>query len=235
MPSIEIFKISQKEKRDTVKKLIAKSYPGMNFYILIVLSSFLAAMGLIINNIPVLIGSMLIAPLLYPIIFLGMSVVLYDSTVLKRTLTIIGKIIVLGILIGLISAIFVRPFVEIRETGIFPQDSILPVFYIAVFSGLAAAFSIVRESLEEFLPGVAVSIALLPPLINIGVSLGFGNFNALIASLQQFILNVFGIVFASIIIFSLMSFSTERKTATKVIKKEEKCLEKGEIEFKEEK
>jgi len=229
----EIFKLSQKEKKDTIKKLIAKSYPGASFYVLIILSSCLAAIGLIIDNVAVLIGSMLIAPLLYPIIFLGMSVVLHDGGILNRTLLIIGKIIILGVSIGCISTFLLRPFVELTETGIFQQGSILPVFYVAVISGLAAAFSIVRNTLEEFLPGVAVSIALLPPLINIGVSLGFGNLSALVSSLQHFILNIFGIVFASLLVFSLMDFSTEIKIAKKTLKEEEKCLKEGEIEFKE--
>jgi len=231
MPLANIFQISKEEKEEVVKKLIQKSYPGTSFYIMIGLASFIAALGLIINNIAVIIGSMLVAPLLYPLIFLGMSVVLYDFEVIKRNLLIVGKIMILGILIGFLSTILFRPFASVKETGIFQEISILPLFYVAIVSGLAASFAIARKPLEEFLPGIAVSISLIPPLINVGVALGFGNFSVAIHSLQLFLINIFGIVFASIIIFSLMGFVAERKVATKALEEEKESLEKGAAEF----
>lgn len=226
-----VFQVSKEEKCEVVEKLIQKSYPGTSFYIMIGLASFIASLGLIVNNVAVIIGSMLVAPLLYPIIFLGMSVVLSDFEAIKRTLLIVGKIMILGILIGFLSTILFRPFASTRETGIFQQISILPLFYVAIGSGLAAAFASTRKTLEEFLPGVAVSIALLPPLINVGVAFGFGHFSSSIHSLQLFLINSFGIVFAGIVIFSLMGFVTERKVASKTLKEEKKSLEKGAAEF----
>lgn len=231
MALTNVFQISKEEKDQVVKKLIQKSYPGTSFYIMIGLASFIAALGLIINNIAIIIGSMLVAPLLYPIVFLGMSVVLYDFQIIKRTLLIIGKIMVLGILVGFLSTILFGPFAKIKETGIFQEISILPLFYVALGSGLAAAFAIARKPLEEFLPGVAVSISLIPPLINIGVAIGLGRFSVAIHSLQLFIINVFGIIFASIVIFSLMGFVAERKVATKTLKEEKEFLKKGAAEF----
>ena len=233
MPLINIFKIEKEEKDEAVKKLIQKSYPGTSFYVMIVLSSFIAAIGLIINNLAIIIGSMLVAPLLYPIVFLGMSIVLNNFDIIRRTLLIIGKIMAFGILIGFFSAILFSPFLEKKETGIFQEVGILPLFYVAISSGLAASFAITRKQMEEFLPGVAVSIALLPPLINVGVSLGLGDFYSSIHSLQIFLINTFGIIFAGILVFSLMNFATEKKVAVKNIKKEKTCLEKGAVEFEE--
>ena len=227
----KIFQISKKEKEEIIKKLIQKSYPGANFYIMISLASFIAALGLIINNTIVIIGSMLLAPLLYPIIFLGMSIVLYDLKAIKRTLLIVGTIMAMGIAIGFFSAILFGPFVQIKETGIFQGAFISPLFWIAVASGLAAAFASTRKSLEEFLPGVAVSIALLPPLINTGVSFGLGQFSISLTSLQIFLINAFGIIFAGIIVFSLMGFVVKRGVAIKTLKEETKYLKKGAAEF----
>ncbi len=235
MSLTNVFKLEKEEKDEVVKKLVQKSYPGSSFYIMIFLASLIAAIGLIINNLAVIIGSMLIAPLLYPIIFLGMSVVLHNFNIITRTLLILGKIIALGILIGFLSAILFAPFVEITETGIFQESAILPLFYIAISSGLAASFAITKKQMEEFLPGVAISIALLPPLINIGVSLGLGRFSFAIHSLQVFLINTFGVIFASIIIFSLMGFVAEKKVAVQSIEEEKISLEKGEAELQENK
>jgi uncharacterized hydrophobic protein (TIGR00271 family) len=235
MSLINVFKIDKQEKDETVKKLVQKSYPGTSFYIMIVLSSFIAALGLILNNLVIIIGSMLVAPLLYPIVFLGMSIVLNNFKIISRTLSIISRIIILGVSIGFFSALLFNPFFIIRETGIFQEIGILPLFYVAISSGLAASFAITRKQMEEFLPGVAVSIALLPPLINTGVSLGLADFHSAIHSFQIFLINTFGIVFAGIIVFSLMNFATEKNIAVQNIKKEETCLEKGDVEFQEKK
>ncbi len=228
---MSIFKVTKPEKKKVVKSLIEKSYPGTSFYIMIGLASFIAALGLIINNISIIIGSMLVAPLLYPVIFLGMSVVLYDFKAIKRNLLIVGKIIALGVIIGFFSSVLFRPFVEIQETGIFQEVSILPLFYVAICSGLAASFATSRKPLEEFLPGVAISVSLIPPLINIGLSLGFGYFSNATHSFQLLFINIFGIIFASIIVFSLMGFAAERKVVAKSLKEEEKSLKEGSPEL----
>ncbi len=233
MSLINLFKIKTPEKNEIIKKLIKKSYPGSCFYVLIVLASFIAALGLILDNLIIIIGSMLVAPLLYPIIFLGMSIVLHDFSVISRTLIILIKITILGISVGFFSAFIFSPFFHTQEPGIFQEFSILPLFYLAVFSGLAASLSITREQMEEFLPGVAVSIALLPPLINIGVSLGLNEFFMAFYSFKIFFVNIFGIILSSIIIFSLMGFEKVNKTAIKGIEAEKKLLEKGHPDFKE--
>ena len=73
-----IFQIPTEERKGIVESLIQKSYHGSSFYVLMGLASLIAAIGLIIDNVIIIIGSMLVAPLLYPIVFLGMSVVIND-------------------------------------------------------------------------------------------------------------------------------------------------------------
>lgn len=231
MSFLNIFEIKKGDKDSVVEKLIEKSYPGSSFYVMIVLASIIASIGLIIDNLIVVIGSMLVAPLLYPIVFLGMSITMGDFGIIKRNLLIIGKMLIIGIMIGVFSAILLKPFAISEETGLFQEHMTLPIFYIAVCSGLAASFAMTRKQIEEFLPGVAVSIALLPPLIDIGVNLGLGNFNHSISSLQLFIVNITGIIFASMIIFSLMGFVAEKRFAAKTLGKEKTCLKKGSAEF----
>lgn len=226
-----IFIVSGEERKNIVEELIQKSYPGSSFYILAGLASFIAAIGLIVDNIVVVIGSMLVAPLLYPIVFLGMSVVISDFKVVRRTFIIIVKIMILGVSIGFLTALVFKPLAQVEVTGIFSEKILFPFFYISIASGLAASFAIARKSLQEFLPGVAVSISLIPPLINAGVAIGFGHFSLSLDSLQIFLVNITGIILASIIVFYFMGFTRERKIAKKTIKEEEKHLKKGSAEF----
>ncbi len=231
MSLANIFQIKREEKSEVIKKLIQKSYPGTSFYIMVFLASSICAIGLILDNLAIIIGSMLVAPLLYPIIFLGMSVVLHNFEIITRTFLIITKLSGLVVLIGFLSVILFNPFLEIDETGIFYETGVLPLFYVAIASGLAATFSISRKQMEEFLPGVAISIALLPPLTNVGVSFGLGNLQLAVYSLQIFIINIFGIIFASILVFSLMGFVFEKNVAAESIEEEKIYLKKGVVEF----
>jgi len=226
-----IFIICKEERKEIVEGLIQRSYPGLNFHVLMILASCIAAIGLIIDNMAIIIGSMLVAPILYPVLCLGMSASIRDFNIIKRTLFIIIKIVVLGVSIGFLSALVFRSFVRISETGVFLENFMLPIFYVSIVSGLAASFAITRKSSQEFLSGVAVSIFLIPPLVNIGVALGSGHMQAFYYSLQIFAINIFGIFLASITVFSLMGFSRESKTAQKIIKEEEKYLKKGAVEF----
>ena len=216
------FCLSKENKEEVIENLVQKSYPRTSFYVLIILASFIGAIGLIINNVIIIIGSVLIAPILYPIIFLGMNVVLYNFKVLQKTILNIVRLTILGILIGFFTTVLLKPFVGPEEASFFQKIPVLPFFYVAVGSGLAASFAIAKKSLQESLPGVAVSISLIPPLTNIGVALASKKFSIAVTSLQLFIINIFGIIFSAIVIFSLMGFVTERKTVRSALKKESK-------------
>jgi len=96
---------------------------------------------------------------------------------------------------------------------------------IAIVAGFAATFALVKPKLNEVLPGVAIAIALIPPLAMVGVGIAKWDWALITNSFLLFALNVIGIVFASMITFSLMNFYVKRRVARETIKEEEEKLE----------
>jgi uncharacterized membrane protein len=83
----------------------------------------------------------------------------------------------------------------------------------------------VRPDLSSTLPGVAVSVALMPPLAVVGYGLAKFDADIISGSLMLYIINVIGIVLAGILSFSLINVSKKKKVADKTIKKEDKRVE----------
>ena len=76
------------------------------------------------------------------------------------------------------------------------------------------------------LPGVAISVSLVPPLAAIGVGISAASLSIMTNALLLFIINVIGIVFASMLMFSLMNFHGTRNVVAKEIKKDKVEIEK---------
>jgi len=97
MPVLLFNNLTEKDKSESVKKLIANSSPRQGFFLMTILSVLMATFGLIINSIVVVIGSMLIAPILYPIMSLALGVVMSDQLTIRRSAITIVKSIFLGL------------------------------------------------------------------------------------------------------------------------------------------
>ena len=146
-----------------------------NFLVLVVLSTIVAAIGLIENNVAVVIGAMVIAPLLGPNLAFGLGTALGDVSLMRKSAltTIVGiaLAVAISVAIGLYWPFdFSSPELALRsQVGL---DSIA----LALASGAAAALSL-TTGLSSVLVGVMVAVALLPPAVTLGLMLGFGNIN----------------------------------------------------------
>jgi len=141
-----------------------------NFLTLTVLSTVVAAVGLLEDNVAVLIGAMVIAPLLGPNMALALASSLGDIPLMKKALrTNVSGILLaatLGLLMGLVWN--VNPAgPEIHSRTMVGLDSII----LALASGAAAALSL-TTGLSSTLVGVMVAVALLPPTVTAGMLLG---------------------------------------------------------------
>lgn len=220
--------ITSKEKNETIEKLISYSLPSQVFFLMIILSVSMATFGVLLDSSTVVIGSMLIAPILYPILSCSMGIVMSDYKLIGHSLTTLLKAIVLAVLVSALAALFFT----CSEGGLTSeiiarsQPSLL-YLAIAFIAGLAVSFALVKPQLSETLPGVAISVAFIPPLAVI--SIGFARLDWLIISraTMLFLVNIMGIIFASMIIFSLMDFYVKKEVAQKVLKKEKKLIKDG--------
>jgi uncharacterized membrane protein len=97
---------------------------------------------------------------------------------------------------------------------------------VAIIAGLAGSFALVKPQLNETLPGIAISVALIPPLAVIGIAIAKFNWQLLHGSLLLFLVSIIGVIFASMITFSLMDFYVKREKAEEALEKEKKKIER---------
>ncbi len=229
--SMFAFNITAEERKETIDRLIEESRADNAFYILLMLSTIITVSGLVTDNTAVVLGGMLVAPLLTPILSFGMAIVTTQSISLRRAANIIINSIVLVLIVSVITTLILNiPESSIRLS--YEIDSRIGTSIIALFvalaSGLAAAFAWARPKLSAALPGVAVATSLLPPLAVSGIALTILEKNMFFGSLQLFLANLLLIILASSMMFSLFGFFTARK-------EEEKKLVEEIKEIKEEK
>jgi len=222
-------KVSDEEKTEAIKKLMENSIPSNGFFLMVFLSVTMATFGLLINNSAVIVGSMLIAPILYPVLGLSMGIIMSDNLLITKSFFTFGKAAILGVIVSaLVTLLFSSQITTTSNTLINLTKPTLISFMIGAVAGFAAAFAIVKRKFNEMLPGVAISVALIPPLAVVGIGLAKFNITMFMNSLLLFILNTAGIIFTAIVVFSLMNFYVKRKEAEKIVAKEEKKIAKEE-------
>lgn len=171
------------------------------FLLLVALSSVVAAIGLVRDNVAVVIGAMVIAPLLGPNVALSLATTLGDVRLARRALKVnaagMGLALALAIAIGL--AISVPPDItEISlRTGAGLGDIVL-----ALASGAAGVLTF-TAGLPTALVGVMVAVALLPPAVVAGMLLGAGQLLPAMSAALLLLTNVICVNLAGVLVFLL--------------------------------
>ncbi len=219
------------EQKKTVETLTKESRADIDFYIFLAGSGIITTLGLLVNSSVVVIGGMLVAPLLFPIMSLGMGIVTSSKEAINRSITTIGKSVLLVFVISffiafLMNAQVATPVIELASTAS------LEHFIIAFVSGIVAAFAWVRQNTNASLPGIAVSVSLIPPLSSFAIGVSILDKGIASGSLMLFIINLIGIAIAGLLVFSLFGFSNMQKVQEHVIRQEKK--ENGKKKKKEE-
>jgi uncharacterized hydrophobic protein (TIGR00271 family) len=219
--------LTGKDKSKAVERLISASTPRQDFFFMVILSMITATFGLLLNNAALIIGSMLIAPILYPILSLSLGIILSDVTLMSRSFYTILKSIALGVAASaVVTLLFSNNLSELTPEIMSRTQATLPYIIVAIAAGLAGSFALVKPQLNETLPGIAISVALIPPLAVFGIGVAKLNAVLISGSLLLFLVNMIGIVFSGMITFSLMNFYVKKQKAQEVVKEEDKKAEK---------
>ncbi len=215
-----IRKIPFDQRREIIQEITDSSSPGFDFFLMVFLSVFIATFGLILNSPAVIIGAMLVAPLMSPIIGIGLASIIGRRPLLKDALSALfrGALLAIGLsaLIGLVNLYL--PFVYFQElpTEIISRTHPSPIdLVVALAGGLAAAYSLTEPKLSAALPGVAIATALMPPLCVIGIGLSMQRWDVAGGAFLLFITNTVTIAFASALIFFLRGFNPYPKDGSR--------------------
>ena len=170
-----------------------------NYIVLVVLSTTVAAIGLIENNVAVVIGAMVIAPLLGPNLAFGLGTALGDIALMRMSAS--TAAVGIAVAISLTTAIgALWPFdvssPEITARTDVGMDSVA----LALAAGAAAALSL-TTGLPSVLVGVIVAVALLPPAATLGLMLGQGDTHLAVGAGLLLAINVVCVNLASKVVF----------------------------------
>ena len=203
---------------------IASSKPSLGFFILLISSAVIASLGLISNSTAVVIGAMIVAPLMDPILSLAFGLGVSDGKLIRRSAVTIGfgVLAVIGTA-ALISLGLGISHVQSEITGRTSPNLI--DLGIAIAAAVAGSFSMTRKQLSNSIAGVAIAVALVPPLCVSGIGLTLGSEMVAVfgrgtvagltnqiaeGSFLLFLANLIGITVTSLVVFLLQRYGSFR-------------------------
>lgn len=193
-------KIDQKTTREELYENVTKGVDlNLNFILMVILSTIVVTIGLSEDNIAVVVGAMVIAPLLGPNIALSFAASIGNRNLIFKSLNsiVIGILITIsfGYLISSISDLNHQSKEILSRTNIGIGDIVL-----ALASGAAAALSM-TTGISAALVGVMVSVALLPPAASFAILIANGEYNLAFGSLMLLVINTVCVQLAGNIVF----------------------------------
>lgn len=192
------------------------------FYVLLVLSTLIAALGLVADSVAVIIGAMLLAPLMTPILAVAASLVIADlkALVTSAAILVTGIVLAVGTAagatwlgLGNLTVASALPAEIVGRT----EPSLLDLG-VAVAAGVAAGYVLTHRRVLSSLPGVAIAVALVPPLATVGITLELGDADAARGALLLFTTNLVAILLSAITMMRWAGFAPPdvSKRATQV-------------------
>jgi uncharacterized hydrophobic protein (TIGR00271 family) len=203
-------------KRVSETLLFERGWRGpqfLKFACLLVLAASIATFGLLGDSLAVVIGAMIVAPLMLPIMGLAFSVSIGDRSKIVSTLLISFAGIAMAVAVGFVLTLPIAQVTypeAIQQIMVRTSPHLLDLM-AALATGFAGAFALSRRDVSDTLPGVAIAVSLVPPLANVGILLALGEPRLAFGSLLLFVTNYVAILLTGSLVFVVMGF---RQAAT---------------------
>lgn len=196
-----------------VRDVLMYEEPGLRdrltrFWVLLVLASAIATFGLVGDSVAAVIGAMIVAPLMLPIMGLAFCISIGDRRGIIGSLIVATSGIAIAIAVGYVLSLPFSPVLDIEgDTQIMARTAPRLVdLAAALATGLAGAFAIGRKDVSDTLPGVAIAISLVPPLANAGILFAHGRPELAQGSMLLFFTNYLAILLTGAFMFGIMGF-----------------------------
>lgn len=199
------------------------SIPSLSFFFLLICASVIATLGLIANSTAVIIGAMIIAPLMNPILSMAFGIVTANRTLYQRS----AMTVFFGAGSTILISFLISAMLPVDVVGSEITARISPNFLdlgIAIAAGAAGSFSLTRQSIASSIAGVAIAVALVPPLCVAGIGLEIGSDmveqvstttlshnRAFAGAFLLFIVNFAGITLTACLVFLSQSYGNFNK------------------------
>jgi len=183
------------------------SIPDRHYFVMVILSCTVATYGLLSNSTAVVIGAMLIAPLMNPILGGALAISTGNNALLKIS----ARSLVMGTVTSVILAVvltLILPASELTSEVLSRTSPTILDLIIALASGAAGTYAMCFKPHGATLPGVAIATALMPPLCTVGIGLAKQNFGVVTGAFLLFLANMIAINVAASITFRFSGFSS---------------------------
>lgn len=188
----------------------------VQYVALMVFASTIASMGVITDSTAVVIGAMLIAPLMTPIMAVGFALTMGWPERLRRSALLVLLGIAIAITTGILLSAAVGGAVDVASNSqiLSRAQPSVPDLVIAVAAGAAGAYARARRSVASAMPGVAIAIALVPPLTVVGITAHHGSWNQSAGTLLLFLTNLVAIVLVGGLVFLVTGLAPSEVVAS---------------------
>ena len=192
------------------RSLWRNAEPSFTYYTMLFLSGVISALGLLAGSTAAIIGAMIVAPLMGPITGMAFAITMGNRRLLKRS----GISVASGALLTVMTAYLICEVVGLNTLNPEILERTRPTLIdlaIGLAAGAAGAFATTRREVASALSGVAIAVALVPPLSVIGIGLAFGSQAVVTGSSLLFLTNLSGIILSGGLIFVWQDYGSMRR------------------------
>jgi uncharacterized hydrophobic protein (TIGR00271 family) len=193
-------------------KLFYDTEPGIDPYVrfgvLLVASVVIATGGVLSDATATVVGAMIVAPLMVPILAAALAIVTGDLVRMWRSLAVVAVGVLVAVALSALLGWLTPGVVQVRGNSQI-EGRITPALIdlvVALASGGVGAFAMGRRSVADALPGVAIAISLVPPLCVVGICLAVGEMSAAWGAALLFTTNLLAILAAGGTVLAVMGF-----------------------------
>jgi uncharacterized hydrophobic protein (TIGR00271 family) len=201
--------LDAKDRIDLFDRLQVGARWNVDFIMMMCLSTAIASLGLIQNSTAVVIGAMVVAPLMTPLIGSGLALVQGNTSLFRDSLKAMGFGIGAGLFISIFFG-FIAPMEALTPELLARGAPTLIDLAVALLSGVAAAYAVARPSLLGALAGVAIAAALVPPLATVGIAFAQGAWKISQGAAILFLTNLVAIILGAAFIYRRLGIQGSR-------------------------
>jgi uncharacterized hydrophobic protein (TIGR00271 family) len=201
--------LDAEDRIDLFDRLQVGARWNVDFIMMICLSTAIASLGLIQNSTAVVIGAMVVAPLMTPLIGSGLALVQGNTSLFRDSIKAMGFGIGAALLISIFFG-FIAPLEELTPELLARGAPTIIDLVVAFLSGVAAAYAVARPSLLGALAGVAIAAALVPPLATVGIAFAEGAWKISQGAAILFLTNLVAIILGAAFIYRRLGIQGTR-------------------------
>ena len=181
---------------------------SFSYMALLLSSTTVCTLGLITNSVAVIIGGMIMAPLMWPLLKSSYALSTRRTSVAAHSLKTLG--VSIGSIVAVSTAVaFASPYKQVTEEILSRTAPTTLEIFIALAAGVIAALAVAHPKIGDSIAGVAVATSLLPPLCVTGVGLAYQDMDIALGSFLLFATNVVTIILVATFIFTMFLFGSE--------------------------